>query len=303
MNSNALKITITSVLSLIFLSILLVIVYISKYARPCSFDMSFPVSKKRIINSTLIYNGLIFEEGDYYEDTDESIRICPVRHCQKHNKICVRKCCWPKRVIRKERDEEKCTESENRFLNFYDIDFSDVSNISENEKLLEIFVGVPECDYGYRGHDYVVSRNGLLKTVIINGNESRFQNPKFEYCVDFLHSNGSYEKYSYQCFPGNIKTSTEFFYYKYFLGASVVSFVITFLVYTFIPDLRETNRSLHGVCLMHHMGCLTVAYTALAFGQFFNFGNLYFGYFTCALLGKFNLFFINTNNNKYNRNL
>lgn len=231
---------------------------------------------RRFDNGSLVHNDLVFPKESYRVFGNETLGcVCNLRPCLK-------KCCRRNEILGAG-DRPNCTRLPNGSLG-RDLILERTQLAPEiqeipNRVLQDLFVLVENMDCPkntvrymlepeqYKDDMFVLERNGTLRTAI-----SKFS--AWSYCLDWKEP---FQKISVLVCLGSTSPPNEQESYNIGIIISIPFFIVTFLVYAIIPELR----SLYGKTLMCYVACLVVAYTFLVVASLF-----YFASHLCSAIGK-----------------
>ncbi|XP_055702005.1 G-protein coupled receptor Mth2-like isoform X3 [Phlebotomus papatasi] len=235
---------------------------------PCSFFDTVNITDGiQDADGNIVFDGITYPPNLYAEYDYELVNKTTkypmephLRGCICRVKNCIKYCC-PKRQISYNRE---CIESNDNSAVIVDVIEEDgnVTNSVDVEKRFGVVYGKP-CSSMYsldpveypEEDSYKLQYDGQLRTA------DDFLRDKNEYCfARTLSENKSLEAITqvFVCFPDQMKS--KFFIYPIGMLLSVPFLVVTFLVYAFIPELRN----LHGKSLMCYVLGLAVGYTFLS---------------------------------------
>ncbi|XP_066587648.1 probable G-protein coupled receptor Mth-like 3 [Prorops nasuta] len=228
------------------------------FTKPCSKNLALTLDDaEKLDNGSLSYNGLVYPPNYYWKE-DETVYGCPCNLTK-----CVRRCCEAGKVL----NESACIEMENYHglpTMIRPLDEQLAPELRWITKIEDSFYTIDNmyCPGNFRylldpkNYDqekYVLQESGVLKV-----QWQRLNLDQLDYCLVWsLEMKG----------PGVVicsatEMSEEFegsTIYKIGIGISIFSFLLTILVYSIVPDLRN----LHGLILMSHLVSLMVAYSFL----------------------------------------
>lgn len=243
------------VISYVFL---MIIVPLCFYLRdrldllPCDYHMSVP-----LLNHTFHENGTVEMDNKLYL-TDQMFSVNgTTRVCKCQLKPCIRKCCAKdEHLVTIPKVPSWCSKNpaHSPFDNFSVPVYLNPDRLADIEKNhFDILYG-NVCTNGklaLNPKKYPKDKHFLM----VNGN--LYHKEKYldssKYCLD--SRNGSDIIYTYKCFDKKDKEAELVFsMYPIFLLFSCVFLVVTFIIYSMIPELRNV----HGKCLMSYVISLFV---------------------------------------------
>ncbi|CAH0715419.1 unnamed protein product, partial [Brenthis ino] len=234
-----------------------------------------PCTKEHSLNIT---NGVQYENGSIIFDDIEYISsswfqeevdgVLTTFGCPCIGRVCLWKCCDLGMMYL----NRTCTEVDNSEVNPFRPPVykgREMSTLTANQHFFYMYRLSCEkylVDSNTPGEDIYIQENGTLFEVAMNN--LQWHAPA-KYCVDMMfdHSAPTSRLVAGVCYPDD-STSRDSpgLYIAYGVGLmlSVPFLLATFLVYAFIPELRN----LHGMCLMAYCAGLIVAYPFLAYLKF-----------------------------------
>ncbi|XP_060803122.1 G-protein coupled receptor Mth2 [Amyelois transitella] len=249
----------------VFMTNLLVISLVS--CNPCSRQQSINITSGDLQDgNSILHGGLVYKTGQWYEVEEDGIVSrfgCP---CLESNRVCIRKCCNPRHMYLgytcKEPPEEsllvfnpKVHKGKDLLNVTASLHFFYLHGLQCDKYLVDPSVD-PEVLY--------IQENGTLLEYSQINDTAQWVAPS-EYCVDMMTDDrDSIRMIALICYQNtNHADDSPALYISYAVGLllSVLFFLATFMVYAFIPELRN----LHGMCLMAYCAGLIVAYICLAY--------------------------------------
>ncbi|XP_037971181.2 G-protein coupled receptor Mth2 isoform X2 [Plutella xylostella] len=232
---------------------------------PCSKIESVDITGAvRLDNGSVLSGGLEYSSEEWYEETKDGATMllgCP---CLK--RTCVWKCCGDGEAF----FGRSCNATDASEVNPFsppvyngtaalDVEAHDLffymhtamGDVCEDRYLV---------DPGASNEQIYIQQNGSLFEVAPHGSQWH-RGPR--YCVDYAAAEAP-RLVAAVCYPEEASADDgAVLYIAYAIGMllSVPFLLATFLVYAFLPELRN----LHGLCLMAYCGGLIVAYSLLAY--------------------------------------
>ncbi|XP_063383815.1 G-protein coupled receptor Mth2-like isoform X2 [Cydia fagiglandana] len=214
-------------------------------------------------NNSIFYDGVEYAEGSWYEveENNETVRL----GCPCIGRTCLWKCCQSGQLF----INGQCTDYDLQEINpFSPQIFKDRESL--DIKAHEYFFYMYNnklCESRYLvdsmwGEGIYIQQNGSMMEDV----EGRVQWHKPGYfCVDIMVTDNNSRLIAGPCHPPEVPidddSKTLYVMYASGLLLSAPFLLVTFLVYAFIPELRN----LHGMCLMAYCAGLIVAYPFLAY--------------------------------------
>ncbi|KAM3965299.1 G-protein coupled receptor Mth2 [Aphomia sociella] len=251
----------------VFVFLLLIISCV--ICNPCSKVDSINITDGVLyVNGSVIHNGLEYKSETWYE-------VDAVRWgCPCIGRMCIWKCCGPNKLYK----NNECTESDLDVVNPFNPPVHkgrEVLTINAHEHFFYMYstlcVDKYLVDSGSDYEELFLQENGTLIEIVQD--RPQWLTPRL-YCVDMMMDNftDTLRMVAAVCYPEEATIDDSgALYIAYAVGLmlSVPFLLATFLVYAFIPDLRN----LHGMCLMAYCSGLIVAYIFLAYLKI-NFGQV-----------------------------
>lgn len=248
---------------------------------PCDIDLSVPLlSPKFHRNGSVVDHGDVYPSGFYFTANGTT------RGCLCKLKPCIRKCCARNEHMAKSTPKQpaKCeiNPDPSPFDNFTLPVYRSPGNFADvAQDHFRILYG-DVCRHGKFMLDPITQPNDqydLMEDGTIRLSESYID--ASGYCLETL--NGSDEIRTLVCFPAqdeDAETKAMFTAYPIGMIISIPFMVITFLVYSILPELRN----LHGISLMCHSVVLLSAYLFLSIIQI---SSNSLSIFKCTLFGEY----------------
>ncbi|XP_075220888.1 G-protein coupled receptor Mth2-like isoform X3 [Lycorma delicatula] len=204
-----------------------------------------------IISIILLMNINVLIKSDIIHPSKNEPKISntPNSNCAK-NTFFVRKCCEIDQYILLEETEDRCTKI------IEDVQFSledfYPSNTTIDQDKFTIVHGFPDCKKLYPTIFFQLSNDGKL---IVNSSSESLEYSKHintendidDYCIDI-------SKQDFWGITARVCLNTITTPIPVGMGISVVFYLITFIVYAVLPELKNLN----GHCLMCHIGSFCV---------------------------------------------
>ncbi|KAL4716703.1 hypothetical protein ACJJTC_004822 [Scirpophaga incertulas] len=230
---------------------------------PCTIIQSLDITDGVLqLNGSVIFDGLEFKSNAWFETQSDGVTVR--RGCPCIGRECLWKCC-PKEQWLVGRD---CVDTDMPVVNpFSPTLYKGVDKTSVQAHTRFYYMHNRLCDDRYivdtniPNEELYIQENGTLYE--ITAGRRQWHAPTL-YCVDMMVEENSTESrmIAAVCYPESTDDS-DALYIAYAVGMllSVPFLLATFLVYAFIPELRN----LHGMCLMAYCAGLVVAYVFLAY--------------------------------------
>ncbi|XP_026499602.1 G-protein coupled receptor Mth2-like isoform X1 [Vanessa tameamea] len=234
--------------------------------NPCPKEESLNITNGlKFENGSIIYDGLEYIETTWYEEAinDEVVRF----GCPCIGRVCLWKCCGAGMMfLNKTCKEVDVSESTVHPFNPTVYKGREPSNLTANQHFFYMYG--PSCekylvDSNSSGEEIYIQENGTLYEIALN--RPQWHLP-LRFCLDMMLDDSvpNPRLVAGVCYPDDVSTDdSPALYIAYGIGLmlSVPFLLATFLVYAFIPELRN----LHGMCLMAYCAGLIVAYPFLAY--------------------------------------
>ncbi|XP_068633391.1 G-protein coupled receptor Mth2-like [Battus philenor] len=263
---------------------LLTVCYVS--GNPCKRIESLNITNGvEYANGTVIYDGLHYDRQAWYEIEEDGVVV--KLGCPCIQRVCLWKCCGDGQAF----FNKSCETTDKSVVN----PFSPL--VYEGKEPLEFtpnkeffYMHTKLCDDRYlvdtlSGRENIyIQKNASL---YIETSKSQVWINPTQYCVDMMTnlSENDTRMVAVVCYPDKVSNDdSPVLYVTYAVGLmlSIPFLLATFLVYAFIPELRN----LHGMCLMAYCGGLIIAYTFLAYLK------LHSGKIGVAMAGCYTIAFI-----------
>lgn len=227
-------------------------------AQPCADHESELLYADADADGRVVFGGVAYPRGTWWRPPDEQEGV--LRGCPCVLRPCLRKCCVEEQQLTLDDEGQfACTDLGNYSAPFFP------------GRRFHVLFGLPEpCAPVPLEDAFSFNVDGSL----VHGTRRVSHNG---YCVDRL--NGSDAPVAFVCDPEE-DDDVAFHLYPVGMIVSLPCLAATFLVYAFVPRLRN----LHGRCLVCHTGSLFVAYLFLAVVHLAK-DNL--GYGACVAAGEF----------------
>ncbi|XP_061383795.1 G-protein coupled receptor Mth2-like isoform X1 [Danaus plexippus] len=235
------------------------------HANPCTKQESVNITEGVLYeNKSIIHDGVEYVSGSWYEENNNG--VMNLFGCPCIGRLCLWKCCGKGQMY----VNRSCTDVDRDVVHPFNppvFKGRDPSNRTAVKNFF--FMYLPSCpkylvDSNNAGEEIFLQENGTLL-------EIAFKLPQWHvpsrYCLDMFEDSAPVRLMAGVCYPEEDDSSDSrllFIAYGVGLVLSVPFLLATFLVYAFIPDLRN----LHGMCLMAYCGGLIVAYPFLAYLKF-----------------------------------
>ncbi|XP_059052162.1 G-protein coupled receptor Mth2-like [Achroia grisella] len=250
-------------MTMVGLTLLIVpLLVVSVVCNPCSERESIDITNGELLhNSSIIHNGIEYKIGTWYQP-EESIRL----GCPCIGRICIWKCCGPSEMYQ----NKECAKSDLEVVNpFNPTVYKGRDPVQVDAHLHFFYMYNTLCDDKYlvdtniNYQELFLQENGTLVEVVQGRPQWLYSK---EYCVDMMMDNSTdnLRLMAAVCYPDETTiddSSALYIAYAVGLMLSVPFLLVTFIVYAFIPELRN----LHGLCLMAYCAGLIVAYIFLAY--------------------------------------
>ncbi|XP_045536560.1 G-protein coupled receptor Mth2 [Papilio machaon] len=235
----------------------------SCYCSPCKRTESLNITNGVVFdNGTVLFDGVQYTRETWYDLEEDGV---VTRYgCPCIGRTCLWKCCGEGQAF----FNKSCLNTDYSAANPFNppvhkgkdqVDFA-------SNKFFYMYTKL--CT-----ERYLVDPNTGLEDIFIQENASLYLstsksevwlNPS-RYCVDMMtNTNDDFRMVALVCYPDKAPDDdSPVLYITYAIGLmiSIPFLLATFLVYAFIPELRN----LHGMCLMAYCGGLIVAYMFLAY--------------------------------------
>ncbi|XP_072949346.1 G-protein coupled receptor Mth2-like [Epargyreus clarus] len=231
---------------------------------PCSRTESLNITSGVILpNGNVLYGGIEFSSDKWYEVEEDGVNVrfgCPCI-----GRICIWKCCNAREAFY----NRSCTETDLPEVNPFSpavYNGRNATNITAHQHFF--YMHKLSCE------KYVVDSISPYEEIYIQENGTLYEiaatHPQWHaptrYCVDMMLDSSSPDPrlVAGVCYPEEeASDDSPALYIAYAIGLmlSVPFLIATFLVYAFIPELRN----LHGMCLMAYCFGLIIAYSFLAY--------------------------------------
>ncbi|CAH0585607.1 unnamed protein product [Chrysodeixis includens] len=247
----------------ILLVVTQILILASVESTPCPKVQSVDITGGVLYdNRSVIYEDVEYKTGTWYESDENGTTVrwgCPCI-----GRICVHRCC-----SRSEAIYNGCTFTNDSAINPFSPPVYNgkvLSGLAAHEHFFYMYQRPCSDSYlvdsGAAGEELYIQQNGTLYEVAPGGQQWHLPTG---YCVDMMFNENFSEPrlVAGVCFPEVATDDSVILYIAYAVGLllSVPFLLATFLIYAFIPDLRN----LHGMCLMAYCGGLIVAYPFLAY--------------------------------------
>nr|QZD25057.1 GPCR24 [Spodoptera exigua] len=214
-------------------------------------------------NSSVIYEGVEYKDGTWYELEENGTTL--VLGCPCIGRICIHRCCREGTAF----FNGSCTETNSSAINPFSPPVYNgkvMSSVVAHEQFFYLYSRPCDDSYGVDsgapGEELYIQENGTLYEVAPGG---QIWHEPTSYCVEMMFNTDFAEPrlVAAVCFDDVVTDDSPIIYTAYAIGLilSVPFLLATFLIYAFIPELRN----LHGMCLMAYCGGLIVAYPFLAY--------------------------------------
>lgn len=214
-------------------------------------------------NSSVTYEGVEYKVGTWYELEENGTTL--VLGCPCIGRICIHRCCSQGSAYY----NWSCTETNSSAINPFSPPVYNgkvKSSVVAHEQFFYLYSRPCSDSYavdsGTPGEELYIQENGTLYEVSSGG---QIWHEPTSYCVEMAFNQDFAEPrlLAGVCFDDVVTDDSPILYTAYAIGLilSVPFLLATFLIYAFIPELRN----LHGMCLMAYCGGLIVAYPFLAY--------------------------------------
>lgn len=247
------------------LILIFVLVFVGVNCTPCTRVQSLNVTNGILYeNGSIIYEDLEYKTGAWYEVEEDG--VLSRLGCPCIGRLCVHKCC--------DRDSayyNGCTAVNTSDINPFSPPLykgRELSSLLAHKIFFYLYTQPCTERYlvasGINNEELYLQENGTLFEVAPGGLQWHLPTG---YCVDMMYTNLSQPPILMAgvCYPEGSASDDDslLLYTAYAIGLllSVPFLLATFLVYAFIPELRN----LHGMCLMAYCGGLIIAFPFLAY--------------------------------------
>ncbi|CAK1551200.1 unnamed protein product [Leptosia nina] len=263
---------------------LLFFVYIANCERLCSRDESLNITEGvKFENGSIIFEDIEYSEGHWYELVQDEVTT--VFGCPCIGRICMWKCCGQGKSY----VNRSCTDVDIAEVNPFNppiFSGTESTNVVASEAFFYKYtLSCEKYLVGAGANEYIyLQKNGTLYEIERNRPQ---WHPPARFCMDMWQDTRFPEPIlvagvCYPDTPPDQDAAGLFIAYSIGLMISIPFLLATFLVYAFIPELRN----LHGMCLMAYCGGLIIAYSFLAYLK------LHFGKIGVAMTGCYVIAFI-----------
>nr|XP_021185461.1 G-protein coupled receptor Mth2 isoform X2 [Helicoverpa armigera] len=249
----------------ILLAVTCTLVFMSIECTPCSRVQSVDITDGvKYENSSIVYEGTEYKSGTWYELEENGTAL--VLGCPCIGRKCLHRCCSPGSAF----VQGQCAETDASAINPFNPPVYNgkvVSSVQAHQHFFYLYqrpcIDSYLVDSAAAGEELYIQQNGTLFEVSTGG--PIWHDPG-SYCVEMYFNENSSEAgrlVAGVCFEDVVTDDSPVLYTAYAVGLilSVPFLLATFLIYAFIPELRN----LHGMCLMAYCGGLIVAYPFLAY--------------------------------------
>ncbi|KAJ8731259.1 hypothetical protein PYW07_004423 [Mythimna separata] len=248
----------------LLLAVIQVLVLVSIQCTPCTKVQSVDITNGvKHPNSSVVFEGVEYKDGTWYELEENGTRL--VLGCPCIGRQCLHRCCKRGSAF----FNGSCSETNSSAINPFSPPVYNgrvASSVAAHERFFYLYQRPCDDSYlvdsGVAGEELFLQENGTIYEVTPGG---QMWHPAMTYCVEMMFNENFSEPRLVAgiCFQDIETDDSPILYTAYAVGLilSVPFLLATFLIYAFIPELRN----LHGMCLMAYCGGLVVAYPFLAY--------------------------------------